>query len=184
MATYTPNFNLSKPDSTDTFQDTVNAYKNNLDIIDQNLGGGGGGGDSVSWTQTQASGTKIATISINGTPTDVYSPTPPTDISDLNNDEGFTATSWNQIQASGTKIAEITIDGATTNVYVPSGGGGGSSVEANPAEPPTDTLNTIKIDGVVYSIGGGGGGQSLTRVTSNPSEPSIIKTVVTIQKEN
>lgn len=33
-----------------------------------------GGGDSVSWTQLQASGTKIAEIDINGTTQDVYAP--------------------------------------------------------------------------------------------------------------
>lgn len=33
-----------------------------------------GGGDSVSWTQLQASGTKIAEIDINGTTTNVYAP--------------------------------------------------------------------------------------------------------------
>lgn len=34
-----------------------------------------GGGDSVSWSQLQASGTKIAEIDINGVTTDVYAPT-------------------------------------------------------------------------------------------------------------
>lgn len=34
----------------------------------------GGGGSSVSWTQIQNSGDKIAEITINGTTTDVYSP--------------------------------------------------------------------------------------------------------------
>ena len=33
-----------------------------------------GGGDTVSWSQLQASGTKIAEIDINGTTTDVYAP--------------------------------------------------------------------------------------------------------------
>lgn len=37
-------------------------------------GGGGGSGDSVSWTQVQQSGTKIAEIDINGTSQDVYAP--------------------------------------------------------------------------------------------------------------
>ena len=37
-------------------------------------GAGGGGGDSVSWTQTQLSGDKIAEIDINGTTTNVYAP--------------------------------------------------------------------------------------------------------------
>lgn len=38
-------------------------------------GTGGGSGDSVSWSQIQQSGTKIAQITINGTSTDVYAPT-------------------------------------------------------------------------------------------------------------
>lgn len=38
--------------------------------------GGGGGGNVVTWTQIQASGTKIAVIDINGSSTDVYAPTP------------------------------------------------------------------------------------------------------------
>lgn len=38
------------------------------------------------------------------------------------------------------------------------GGGSGSNVEPNPQDTPTDTLETIGIDGVVYEIEGGGGG--------------------------
>lgn len=36
------------------------------------------------------------------------------------------------------------------------GGGGGTSVEANPQEQPTDTLTKIKIEDTVYEIQGGG----------------------------
>ena len=43
MATYTTNYNLEKPDSTDDFKDFRASYNDNMDIIDQNLGGGGGG---------------------------------------------------------------------------------------------------------------------------------------------
>ena len=38
-------------------------------------GGGGGEGSTVTWTQLVNTGTQIATISINGVPTDVYAPT-------------------------------------------------------------------------------------------------------------
>lgn len=38
------------------------------------------------------------------------------------------------------------------------GGGGGTEVIANPTGTPTDTLNTIDIDGVIYDIEGSGGG--------------------------
>lgn len=82
MATYTPNYNLEKPDSSDPFGDFRQSYNSNMDIIDQNLGGGGGG-DSVSWTQIQNTGTKIAEIDINGTTTDVYAPNGSGDISAL-----------------------------------------------------------------------------------------------------
>lgn len=44
MASYTPNLNLYKPDSSDDFGDFRTEFNNNMDIIDQNLGGGGGGG--------------------------------------------------------------------------------------------------------------------------------------------
>lgn len=42
MATYTPNYNLEKPDASDNFGDFRTSYNSNMDIIDQNLGGGGG----------------------------------------------------------------------------------------------------------------------------------------------
>lgn len=73
MATLTPNYNLSKPDASDQFSAFRQSYNDNMDIIDNNLGGGSG--DTVSWTQIQASGTKIAEIDINGNSQDVYAPT-------------------------------------------------------------------------------------------------------------
>jgi len=42
MATFTPNFNLEKPDASDQFGDFRALFNDNMDIIDQNLGGGGG----------------------------------------------------------------------------------------------------------------------------------------------
>lgn len=47
MATYTPNYNLYKPDSTDNFGDFRGKFNDNMDIIDQNMGGGGGGGHTI-----------------------------------------------------------------------------------------------------------------------------------------
>ena len=44
MAQYTPNFNLYEPDSSYDFADFRTEFNNNMDIIDQNLGGGGGSG--------------------------------------------------------------------------------------------------------------------------------------------
>ena len=62
MAQYTPNYGLSMPDTTDDFKDFRESYNENIETIDQNLGGGG---DSVSYTQTLATGEKVGEISIN-----------------------------------------------------------------------------------------------------------------------
>ena len=50
---------------------------------------GGGGGSTVTYTQTLSSGTKTGEISIDGVSTNMYAPTPPTKVSDLQNDSGF-----------------------------------------------------------------------------------------------
>lgn len=159
MATYTTNYNLSKPDASDQYSAFRQSYNQNMDIIDQNLGGGGGGsstlaglndvsitsaqdgqvlkydanssewinanessgGDTVSWTEVQQSGTKIAEIDINGTSTDVYAPTPPTNTSDLVNDSNFVSdasyvhTDNNFTSAYETKLGGIEA-GAEVNV--------------------------------------------------------------------
>ena len=39
MATYTPNYNLSKPENTDTQSDFISAYCNNMDILDSAISG-------------------------------------------------------------------------------------------------------------------------------------------------
>ena len=72
MSTFTPNYNLEKPDNTDEFKDFRQSYNDNMDKIDQNMGGGGG--SSVSWSQLQVTGDKIATIRVSGINTDVFTP--------------------------------------------------------------------------------------------------------------
>lgn len=69
----------------------------------ENASGGGGGGSEVSWTQIQATGTKIAEIEIDDVSTNVYMP----------------AVSATQIQTTGTKIASLTIGSDTTDLYAP-----------------------------------------------------------------
>lgn len=72
MASYTPNLNLYKPDDSDDYKDFREGFNDNMDILDQ--GGGGGGGDSVSYTQTLATGSKVGAIEINGTSQDINAP--------------------------------------------------------------------------------------------------------------
>lgn len=45
MANYTPNYNLGKPDGTDQYGLFRQLFNDNMDIIDENLGGGGGSGN-------------------------------------------------------------------------------------------------------------------------------------------
>lgn len=52
MATYTPRFNLSKPENTDSQQSFIEDYCQNMEIIDDNLGGGGSA-NIVSLTQAE-----------------------------------------------------------------------------------------------------------------------------------
>lgn len=47
MSSFTPNYNLEKPDAGDTFSLFRALFNSNMDIIDQNLGGGGGGSSTL-----------------------------------------------------------------------------------------------------------------------------------------
>lgn len=73
-------------------------------------GSGGGGGSTVTVTQVLTSGTKIATIGVDGTDTDLYAP---------DGGGGGSTVSVTQIQSTGTKIATITVDGNGTDLYSP-----------------------------------------------------------------
>jgi len=82
MATHTTNYNLSKPEASDTFSAFRQSYNDNMDIIDQNLGGGGGGGGDV--VDVEVNG-----VSVLNPVTKVAEVTVPTATSDLTNDSDF-----------------------------------------------------------------------------------------------
>lgn len=74
------------------------------------LNGIAAGADSVEWTQTQASGTKIAEITINGgTPIDIYVPTGQT----ITIDSVMSSTSENAVQ---NKVIKQYVDDAVGSV--------------------------------------------------------------------
>ena len=210
MATRTTNYGLYKPDPTDDFGDFLSEFNDNMDEIDEHLGGGGGSSslaglsdvnltspvtndaliyDGAEWTNsplsavafsgdytdlsnaptiptktsdlnndsdfvsdsayvhtdnnfTNADVTKLSGIQA-GAEVNVQSdwneadntaddyiknkPTIPTNTSDLNNDSGFLDSSditVTQVQTTGTKIATIDVDGNSTDLYAPTGGGG------------------------------------------------------------
>lgn len=60
----------------------------------------------------------------------------------------FSCVEFNNCDFHYRKIVGIKINDAS---------GGGTNVEANPTDTPTDTLNTIRIGDTVYDIAGGGG---------------------------
>ena len=91
---------------------TFQSQKNIMDVTDKYLNmiedASTGGGSDVSVTQIQTTGTKIATITVDDTPTDLYAPT-----------GGGSDVSVSQIQSTGTKIATITVDDTPTDLYAP-----------------------------------------------------------------
>ena len=142
--------------------------------------GGSSGGNSVSYSQTLQSGTAIGTITIDGVPTTIYAPTASTKTSDLTNDSNFVSdasyvhtdnnyttteknklTDLNQVEAnpsSGTSAGNLTsIEIGGTKYDIPSGGGGGTTVVANPSGAATDELNKLQVGSTIYSIPEDGG---------------------------
>ena len=73
------------------------------------LNGIADGADSVTWTQTQATGTKVAEIDINGTTIDVYVPTGQT----ITIDTAMSSTSENAVQ---NKVIKAYVDDAVAAV--------------------------------------------------------------------
>ena len=95
---------------------------------------GGSGGSTVEWEQIQLTGTKIATITIDNVPVDVYAPS-----GGGSGDE----VEWTQILGSGTKIGTITINNTPIDVYAPTP----IDVEANPSGSATaGDLTKLKAD--------------------------------------
>ena len=109
---------------------------------------GGSGGSTVEWEQLQLTGTKIATITIDNVPVDVYAPS-----GGGSGDE----VEWTPVVGSGTKIGIITINGVPTDVYAPTP----IDVEANPSGSATaGDLTKLKVGSGIYSIPSGGSGGS------------------------
>ena len=101
--------------------------------------GGSGGGSVVEVTPIQTTGTKIASISVDGVASDLYAP---------ENGGGGSNVSVDQIQTSGTKIATITVDDLATDLYAPEN----TPIVPNPSGSATAHLETVEIDGNIYDI--------------------------------
>ena len=104
-------------------------------------GGGGGTGSTVVVTQRLSSGTRIATITVDGSGTDLYAPsvsvtqtqgsTGGTRIASVNSTVIYAPTvTVTQVQASGVEVARIKVGSANpVSIFAPSGSGGASGVQ-------------------------------------------------------
>ena len=98
--------------------------------------GNGGGGSTVEVTPVLESGTKIATVTIDGEDTDLYAP---------EGGGGGSDVTVTPIVSTGTKIAEIDVDGTTSELYAPNGGG--STVSVTQVVSTGTKIATVTVDG-------------------------------------
>ena len=137
--------------------------------------GGGGGSLKLEWNNKETVATSLTTSFISYTPPKVgylfvegYGAT--ADASVVININGapmdlvvfcrYDSWTTNAFLVNGNEQIQIKRGSASLGdviVYFVPISGGGSEVEANPTDPATDTINTIKIDGTIYNVPSGGG---------------------------
>lgn len=105
------------------------------DLLKQLIEGGGGGGSTVTITTDYQTGTKIATLTIDGTAYNVYIPT----------DQIGSIVSISTDYQAGTKIATLTIDDTPYNIYIPQ-----DQVGAKTYKGITDPSSDIGNEGDIY----------------------------------
>lgn len=123
-----------------------------------------GGGSSVSVTPILTTGTRIGSITVDSTVSNLYAPNP-------------TAVSVSQVVSSGTEIARVSVNGTSTSIYTP------SSVVAALSDLTDVQLSSLSDrDTLIYDAtsskwinsagGGGGGGTSITKLWDVGFTPS------------
>ena len=95
----------------------------------------------VGYAQTLGSGTKIGTITIDGTATDIYAPS---------GGGGGSTVTVTPIVTTGTKIATIGVDQSSYDLYAPSGGGNVADVYVN-GSSVLDSNHIAQIDLTGYA---------------------------------
>ena len=132
------------------------------------------GGSKVTVTNRNTSGTRIATINIDGTANDIYAPS--------RGSGGGSTVSVTPALTSGTKIADITVDGTNKVLYAPSGsGGGGDTVTVTSKTTSGTNIADITINGSTTKLyaptaSGGGGGDTVT-ITDRRTTGTKIATI-------
>ena len=121
MSSFTPNYNLEKPDAGDAFSLFRALFNSNMDIIDQNLGGGGGGSstlagltdvmlttpvtnDALVYDGAEWTNTPLADVALSGDYNDLTNkPTIPTTLGALNDVTIAGQTTGEVLQYDGSK---------------------------------------------------------------------------------
>lgn len=141
--------------------------------------GGGGGGSSVEWEQILESGTKIATITIDDEPFDVYAPTPPVKTSELINDSNYQTASdvSTALAPYQTKNLTESVEGATT---VEGALGALSTNKADASDIP-DSLSDLSSDATHRTVTdteiSSWNGKSVVVCTQELSTGTLIATI-------
>ena len=100
----------------------------------------------VSASTTVKSGTKTATITIDGTEYIIYSP----------------SVSYESAITGGTKVGTITVGANTFDVYTPTSSAGGSTVSVVPKTLTGTNIAEITVDGTTYQLYAPTGGSTVT----------------------
>ena len=108
------------------------------------------GGSTVDVTQIVSSGTKIATITVDDEPTDIYAP------EDTGSDVSVT-----QVVSTGTKIATVTVDDTPTDLYAPNPG---DKVVVTQVQSTGTKIASIKVNNNSTDLYAPAGGQSSSGV--------------------
>lgn len=103
-------------------------------------------GTTVSVTRSLTSGTKVGTITVNGTGTDLYAPTPPSKVSELSNDSGFITdagvTGVKGNAESSYRTGQVNLTAANIGAVATSGN---ETVTGNKTFSGTTTLNAASV---------------------------------------
>lgn len=101
---------------------------------------GGSGGSVVALSNVATSGTRIATLTIDGVAQDIKAPA------------GGDSVAISNLLQTGTRIAIITVNGVEYWLYAPTSGQGGSIVSISNLSSNGTRIATLTIDGIGYDI--------------------------------
>ena len=156
MANYTPTFTkpypsgwVDKPSKTTPATAAImNSYDTAIAALEAYLRDNAI--KNVSANTTVKSGTKIATITIDGTEYVLYSP----------------SVSYESAITGGTKVGTITVGKNTFDVYAPASSAGGSTVSVVPKTLTGTNIAEITVDGTTYQLYAPTSGSSGSTVTA------------------